>query len=309
MASVGQRSFPAPCHRADRDRAASRVGDQSRTEPSGRAGAVISGLWRRQCRERSGDHPRPPGPGAPLAHGRARPCLPAAKALYEEGAAAGARAHRRPAAAGSFEEGLGRSAANYAPADADRASSPAPPPSTREAAPSSTATGVHLRRVVRALPPARLGARPAGIGIGDTVAVMAPNVPAMLEAHYGVPMAGAVLNALNYRLDARSIAFILEHARRQAPDHRRGVLRHDRAGARASCRGRSRSWTSSIRSRTPAAAARDWARRTTRGCSTRAIPSTTGRARPTSGRRWRSSTPRGRRGTRRASCTPTGART
>jgi 3-(methylthio)propionyl---CoA ligase len=50
-----------------------------------------------------------------------------------------------------------------------------------------------------------------GIGIGDTVAVMAPNVPAMLEAHYGVPMVGAVLNALNYRLDARSIAFILQH--------------------------------------------------------------------------------------------------
>src|SRR3990167_7711459 len=50
------------------------------------------------------------------------------------------------------------------------------------------------------------------IGRGDTVAVMAPNVPAMLEAHYGVPMAGAVLNPLNYRLDARSIAFMLEHA-------------------------------------------------------------------------------------------------
>jgi fatty-acyl-CoA synthase len=50
-----------------------------------------------------------------------------------------------------------------------------------------------------------------GIGRGDTVAVMAPNVPAMLEAHYGVPMAGAVLNALNYRLDANTIAFILEH--------------------------------------------------------------------------------------------------
>ncbi|HSB82519.1 MAG TPA: acyl-CoA synthetase [Candidatus Methylomirabilis sp.] len=50
-----------------------------------------------------------------------------------------------------------------------------------------------------------------GIGIGDSVTVMAPNVPALLEAHYGVPMVGAVLNALNYRLDARSIAFILEH--------------------------------------------------------------------------------------------------
>jgi len=50
-----------------------------------------------------------------------------------------------------------------------------------------------------------------GIGRGDGVAIMAPNVPAMLEAHYGVPLAGAVLNPLNYRLDARSIAFILEH--------------------------------------------------------------------------------------------------
>jgi len=50
-----------------------------------------------------------------------------------------------------------------------------------------------------------------GIGTGDTVAVMAPNVPALLEAHYVVPMTGAVLNALNYRLDAASIAFILDH--------------------------------------------------------------------------------------------------
>jgi fatty-acyl-CoA synthase len=54
--------------------------------------------------------------------------------------------------------------------------------------------------------------RRRGVGRGDTVAIMAPNVPALLEAHYGVPMAGAVLNALNYRLDAHSIAFVLEHA-------------------------------------------------------------------------------------------------
>jgi fatty-acyl-CoA synthase len=51
-----------------------------------------------------------------------------------------------------------------------------------------------------------------GVRRGDTVAIMAPNVPALLEAHFGVPMAGAVLNALNYRLDAHSIAFVLEHA-------------------------------------------------------------------------------------------------
>ncbi|HJN26236.1 MAG TPA: acyl-CoA synthetase [Rhodospirillales bacterium] len=50
-----------------------------------------------------------------------------------------------------------------------------------------------------------------GIGLGDTVAVISPNAPAMLEAHYGIPMVGAVLNALNFRLDAPTIAFILEH--------------------------------------------------------------------------------------------------
>jgi len=50
-----------------------------------------------------------------------------------------------------------------------------------------------------------------GVARGDTVAVMAPNVPAMLEAHYAVPALGAVLNALNYRLDAKTIAFCLEH--------------------------------------------------------------------------------------------------
>jgi 3-(methylthio)propionyl---CoA ligase len=54
--------------------------------------------------------------------------------------------------------------------------------------------------------------RQRGIGKGDTVSVMAPNVPAMLEAHYGIAMAGGVLNALNYRLDAKTIAFIFGHA-------------------------------------------------------------------------------------------------
>ena len=51
-----------------------------------------------------------------------------------------------------------------------------------------------------------------GIGLGDTVAVMSPNTPECLEAHFGVPMSGAVLNALNIRLDPESIAFILEHS-------------------------------------------------------------------------------------------------
>lgn len=51
-----------------------------------------------------------------------------------------------------------------------------------------------------------------GVGVGDTVSFMATNTPEMLEAHYGVSMVGAVLNALNYRLDAATIRFILGHA-------------------------------------------------------------------------------------------------
>jgi fatty-acyl-CoA synthase len=50
-----------------------------------------------------------------------------------------------------------------------------------------------------------------GIGAGDTVAAMLPNIPAMNEVHFAVPMLGAVLNALNIRLDAPSIAFQLDH--------------------------------------------------------------------------------------------------
>ncbi|OCR22875.1 acyl-CoA synthetase [Pseudomonas syringae] len=51
-----------------------------------------------------------------------------------------------------------------------------------------------------------------GVGEGDTVAVMLPNIPAMLDVHFGVPMLGAVLNTLNVRLDAPTIAFMLKHA-------------------------------------------------------------------------------------------------
>lgn len=51
-----------------------------------------------------------------------------------------------------------------------------------------------------------------GVGEGDTVAVMLPNIPAMLDVHFGVPMLGAILNTLNVRLDAPTIAFMLAHA-------------------------------------------------------------------------------------------------
>ncbi len=50
-----------------------------------------------------------------------------------------------------------------------------------------------------------------GVGKNDTVAVMLPNVPPMFDVHFGVPMAGAVLNTLNTRLDAEAIAFMLDH--------------------------------------------------------------------------------------------------
>ena len=51
----------------------------------------------------------------------------------------------------------------------------------------------------------------AGISRGDTVAVLAANIPEMFEAHFGIPMTGAVINAINTRLDAATVRFILEH--------------------------------------------------------------------------------------------------
>jgi fatty-acyl-CoA synthase len=76
-----------------------------------------------------------------------------------------------------------------------------------------------------------------GVGPGDTVSVLAPNVPALLEAHYGVPMAGAVLNALNTRLDAAAIAFILDHAETKVLIVDRALSTVARA-ALAACRAR-----------------------------------------------------------------------
>jgi len=64
---------------------------------------------------------------------------------------------------------------------------------------------VRCRRAADAL-------RKAGVGSLDTVSVFAPNSVAMLEMHFAAPMAGAVLNAINFRLDAPTVAFILDHA-------------------------------------------------------------------------------------------------
>ena len=65
-------------------------------------------------------------------------------------------------------------------------------------------TYARARRLASAL-------RRRGIAPGDVVAVLAPNIPAMIEAHFGIPMAGAVINTLNTRLDAESLAFMLRH--------------------------------------------------------------------------------------------------
>ena len=70
-------------------------------------------------------------------------------------------------------------------------------------------TDARCRRLASAL-------RRAGIGKNDTVAVMLPNTPPMVEAHFGVPMAGAVLNTLNTRLDPEAIAFMLDHGEARA---------------------------------------------------------------------------------------------
>jgi len=113
--------------------------------------------------------------------------------------------------ANPFESGLDRNAANYVPL------SPLSfLPRTATVYPDRTAvihgdlrrswreTYARCRRLASAL-------TRRGIGLGDTVAVMAANTPELMEAHFGVPMAGAVLNALNTRLDAATVAFILEH--------------------------------------------------------------------------------------------------
>ena len=112
---------------------------------------------------------------------------------------------------GAFDSGLGRNAANTAPLS--------PVTFLRRAAavyPQKTAVVHGAQRLSyaqfheRAVRLASALTR-RGFGRGDCIAIMAPNTPPMLEAHYGIPMMGGVLNSLNVRLDARTIAFILEH--------------------------------------------------------------------------------------------------
>jgi fatty-acyl-CoA synthase len=111
-----------------------------------------------------------------------------------------------------YETGLGRTPANYQPLTPltllDRAARTWP---DRTAVIHGRMRRSYAELAARARKLASTLAR-AGIEPGDTVSVMLSNTPEMLEAHYGVPMTGAVLNTLNTRLDAAIIAFILDHA-------------------------------------------------------------------------------------------------
>jgi fatty-acyl-CoA synthase len=113
--------------------------------------------------------------------------------------------------ANPYERDLDKNAANYAPLSPlgfiERAAAVHP---DRNAVVYGTVkrswaeTYARCRRFASAL-------TKRGIGLGDTVAVMAPNIPAGFEAAFGVPMSGAVLNAINTRLDADTVAFTLDH--------------------------------------------------------------------------------------------------
>ncbi|MCC7412943.1 MAG: acyl-CoA synthetase [Gammaproteobacteria bacterium] len=110
-----------------------------------------------------------------------------------------------------YERDLDRNPANYQPLSPlslfERAARVHPDhPAVLYGGVSRTWGETHVRAVklARAL-------RASGVGEGDTVAVLAGNIPEMFEAHFGVPMAGAVLNTINTRLDAPVVAFILQH--------------------------------------------------------------------------------------------------
>jgi fatty-acyl-CoA synthase len=110
-----------------------------------------------------------------------------------------------------FDQDLPRTAANYAPLSPltflERAAAVFPQRTAVVHGPLRRSWG-ELHDRCRKLAHALVR---RGLGRGDTVAVMLPNTPEMVEAHFGIPMAGCVLNALNTRLEAESIAFMLGH--------------------------------------------------------------------------------------------------
>jgi fatty-acyl-CoA synthase len=117
---------------------------------------------------------------------------------------------------GKYDDGLARTPANFVPLSPlpflERAAAVFPDRPAVVHAGRTTPWRCFRDRAVRLA--SALDRR--GIGRGETVAALLPNGPAMLEAHFGVPMAGAVLNAINTRLDAGTVAYILDHGEARA---------------------------------------------------------------------------------------------
>lgn len=110
-----------------------------------------------------------------------------------------------------FEAGLGRREANYVPlTPIDFLVRAAEVYGARLAIVHGDVRRTWAETYTRAKQLASALAR-AGVGRGETVAALLPNIPAMVEAHFGVPMAGAVLNTINTRLDIASMLFMLRH--------------------------------------------------------------------------------------------------
>jgi fatty-acyl-CoA synthase len=144
-----------------------------------------------------------PAAPKPIARGPVRRRIPGARPAP----------HKAPALTGNiYERDLDKTAANYATLTPlqflERTASVYPERLALVHGPRRQTwaeTYTRCRRLASAL-------EKAGIDKGDTVTIMAPNIPEMYEAHFGVPMSGAVLNCLNTRLDAAMLAFILDHS-------------------------------------------------------------------------------------------------
>jgi fatty-acyl-CoA synthase len=121
-----------------------------------------------------------------------------------------------PTMTNPYEEGLDKNAANYVPltpiAFLRRSASVYP----NRLAVVHGGRRYSWREALERCRRLAAGLAARGVGRGDTVALMAPNIPEAFEAHFAVPMAGAVLNALNIRLDPDTIAFILRHGEAKA---------------------------------------------------------------------------------------------
>ena len=152
----------------------------------------------------------------PVAKARAKrvAALPSRKAHVHRNAAIALRRAERPRPTlgrSPYQTDLDRNPANYQPLTPltflDRAASVFP---DRKAVVHGKSSYDYATFYARARRLASALSR-RGIRKGDTVAAMLPNTPPMLEAHYGVPMTGAVLNTLNTRLDPAALAFMLDH--------------------------------------------------------------------------------------------------